>query len=219
MKQFLMIFAVVASLCVFGSCSKDDDNGLKGGKISGDCHVDGNKFSVKYGYMFGDEIDGEILCYDKDVSKYMFVDEAESEDYAPDVELSCVYIGFYEYKCEAVDIVYKGNAKRGTGYIYEKYTDGAIKGIDYSVDGTKVKLSGNSLSLDKYKLLPGGDFDEDESLGKVEASFDISGNVSVLDDIDEYDATRSYENSDEIVITVVKDPKQFARLKALVGLK
>lgn len=219
MKQIFMTLAVIASLCVFGSCSKEGD-GPKGGKVSGNVQLDGNKFSVKYGYLFGDERDFDVVFCDKDVSKYIIVDGYDEDDDAPDIEISYVGITKYRSQIEGIDLAYKANPKRGKGYYYDNYDSNLGDKISFSLDGDKVKLSASSITVDKYKVLPGGD-SEDNSIGTAKASFDVSGNVkSYYDDYDDYDElTRSIDISTDVIVTVIKDPKQFARLKALIGKK
>ncbi len=207
-----MTFALVASLCAFSSCSKDDDgpDEPKGGKVSGNCKVDGKKFDLKYGYLI--EIDGErdVMFFDKDVSDYL----VDPENDAPNFDLCSVDITFRGSGSKAyatyVEFGYKVNYWKETGTGYEIFNhSNAGDYISISVNGNKVSCKSTSaIPVFKY------DYYTEETEGEAEATFNISGTVT------DFNAeSRSSEISDDVVITVVTDPKQIERLKALKPIK
>lgn len=212
MKQFLMIFAVVASLCVLGSCS-NDDNGLKGGKVSGNCELDGKKINLKYGYLLLEDDYRTLVFYDKDVSIYFYTD---NED-VPKEDICYLEIeNWYnrgKWNIEEVEIGYKINFKKETGTVYDIDDESIINEyMTLSLDGSKVACSAYSLPMAKY------DIDSGDDLGEAAATFDLSGNLTEVD-LDEDEDTRSFELSNNVIMTVVSDPQQIARLKALTHKK
>ena len=207
MKQLLLTYGFILLMILTGGCSKDDEPGSGNAKANGEYVIDGQKFDLKYAYVYVEDDCYEYSFYDTDVLKY--VEKGQDIDEV-DKEISSLYISYNTDIMEVDEVIidHKMNGYRGTGVSYSYYNrSGCGEYVSFTSKGNKVKAYSESIPLDGYNYGTG------RYTGECIGAFSVEGNpknVTYLDDLEEYE---NFSRGMEVV--EVSDPKQISFLKSL----